>query len=340
MDEREQLQALRRLKELQDREVANMSGFEKAGRAALGKADEVGRIVAGRLNPIVALNTLATGVDARDGTFLSENAISKLQEKNKQFTEGSLPGTAASFAVEALATGPAGKLGQGVKLLGRKLGGTVLGRALTGRTAARAVEGAATEAALGNPEDVATGAVLSSSLGKLGDALGTVGKGVIKKTAEARNLEDIARQSGIDLQIPLGQSAEKGLGKTLFQKVLPVLPGAQKRALDQQTKSDDILKAIAESRGIPDFNPEDVLGPGIRVPSEIEKEASWMLLGGGLGPLTAGKSIAGAKALSTDRVQKALTGDFTFQKELSKLIKKAEPSTSAVRRAISTEDDK
>lgn len=340
MDEREQLVALRRLKELQDKETADMGRFEKAGRAALGKADELTRIVAGRLNPIVALNTLATGIDARDGTFLSEDAISKLQEKNKRFTEDSVPGKLASFVTEGVLTGPAGKIGSAVKGLGSRLGGSTLAKALTGRTAQRFAEGAATEAAIADTEDAGTAGVLSAALGKFGDALGSTFKGVAKKSQEAANLEALASQAGTELQIPLGQAAESGPVKSFFQKVLPSLPGAQRKIAQQQKASDNTIQELANSYGQGTVDIESILGPGSRTPSELEKEISWLTLGTGMGPINGSTIIGGSRGLSAAPVQKALMGEFSMQKEMAKLLKKAEKGTGATRRTLASEEDK
>lgn len=113
-----------------------------------------------------------------------------------------------SFVGEAITVPGAGSgAGMATKLPG------ALTRTLGARAAPRAIEGAIGAAQQADPEELAAagagGAVLSMALGRGGDALGRLGRGVVKKSPEAEALELMLRNADAEAHIPLSLSADK-----------------------------------------------------------------------------------------------------------------------------------
>lgn len=149
-----------------------------------------------------------------------------------------------------------------------------MGRVLGQRAAPRAFEGAVGAAQFSSPEDAAsnagTGAALSMTLGRLGDTAGRVGRGVVRKSEDAEQLELMLRNSGQEgVHIPLSLSYSKEdvpsrlIGGT-YKNASPFFPLAGDILEDQRRDALRKVRGAAYTDSAPEgfrISPDDLKNP-------------------------------------------------------------------------------
>jgi hypothetical protein len=208
---------------------------------------------------------------------ISDEAIAEQKALDAPLSD-TTGGKVGQFVGELAATLPAGFAATPVRGAGaayRAAGGTnALTRALTSRPAAAALEGAVGAAMSSDVGDLggdaAMGAGLSGALSALGGVGGRLTRGLVKKSQAADDLIHMARQMGEEIDLPLAAAASdqdlvSRLGKTLYQDILPLVPGAGGRLEGQM---DDAM-ATFRNLALKEASPE-----GFSLPDDIGRNAN------------------------------------------------------------------
>ncbi len=153
---------------------------------------------------------------------------------------------ASSKAVQAAARAPAAVL--------------KLTRAAGSRPVQQAVEGAISGAVTANPDDQAEAggmsAALSVLLGRLAAGGRRAGQGVVRKSQEAMDLEQLAGQHGEEIFLPLSQAADDStlMGRLIkggYREALPLIPGTSRQLTKQGEEAKGVIRKIAAHESAP-----------------------------------------------------------------------------------------
>lgn len=345
MSEREQLEKLRRLKELMAREAAKSGVADNRDPAEVLRQQEESKAAADKgiqdlkQNPGGFLKNALKTAGARINDLYSnikpgdyaEGVIEKNRAELEQLQQQP-GGGVGTIAGDVVATLPAGGIGRAVRAA-RALGpGSKIAKVLTSRPAAAAVEGAAIGEFLS--DQAVEGAALSTSLNLLGRGLGKAATGPIAKSAEAKSLQELAQSQGLKLELPVGVAAENKIVRKAFGNVLPSVPGAQNAMARQGKELQYQIDDLAASLGVEPREVSSLLGGTIRSPGEAEKRMAWALAGTtGLGA----KVVPAARAAASPAVSKALLGDYEVQRKIAALLRKSRPISETARRTATVE---
>ena len=278
MGDRTELEKLRRLKELETRvgakradpsvtapkdSVEGMSGAQRFGKSMTDRAntnvmkltkmfDDLGR---GALDLV--------GVDTGDTPSAlpwSTQAIRQAETEAAPLRDtGS--GMAGELAADAIMTAPLGFVGRGMEAVAasNRLPATV-GRIAGSRPAQAAVEGGIAGALNADPEQRGEGAFQGATAGAVlergGRLLGRTLQGLVLRSPEARQLEQLADLHQMDVKLPLAQAAsDQGvvspLMKFVYGRVLPSLPGAEGAMAKQAQRSGAQFRELAMKEAAP-----------------------------------------------------------------------------------------
>lgn len=287
MDSRQELEELRRLDELEMKAAGTKKpaaskptvydpteGMSTMAKLGAGFDTGLMRGVRGSLNAADALgrampqNALRETMLRRAGVPVEHNVpefaqTPQIQEADKLadplMRTGA--GLVGGIGGEVAATAPAGVVGKSVSAAqGAARAVPVLGRALAARMVPSMAEGSVQAAVTGDPEErlknAGEGAVWGAGGHYLGRALKRLWGGLVKKSAEAELMETIAQQHGTDLKLPLSQAASdegiSGILKTIYGKVLPLIPGSAGKLGKQEAESASKFREIALKEAAPE----------------------------------------------------------------------------------------
>lgn len=279
MGDRSELEALRRLSELETRAAARkvadpsvtapkdsvegMSGAERFGKAMTNRTntnamkltkifDDIGR---GALDLV--------GVDMEDTPSSlpwSTEAIRGQEEEIAPLRQtGS--GMAGELAADAVMTAPLGVVGRGMEAVaGSSRVPAVAGRIMGSRPAQAAVEGGLAGALNADPEARGKGAFQGATAGAVfergGRLLGRTMQGLVLRSPEARQLDQLADLHQTQIRLPLAQAAsDEGvvspLMKFVYGRVLPSLPGAESAMARQGQRAGSQFRELAMKEASP-----------------------------------------------------------------------------------------
>lgn len=201
------------------------------------------------------------------------------------FSDSARAADKEAFTSGGLASQPGAGLG---KFLGEAIttpsfgrGGSLAGpaskfaKALGKRAGVRAAEGAISAGQTSDPGegtgDMAGGALLSMTLGRLGDVGKRLGTGMVKKSDEALLLENMMQQQGVKPNLPLTNSASKAdfpssMTRFAYREVLPWVPGVAPRLESQRKKAMDDVELALRREGAPgnfQINADDLNNPDL-----------------------------------------------------------------------------
>lgn len=345
MSDREQLEKLRRLKELMAREAAKNGVVDNRDPAEVLRQQEESKAAADKSvqdlkqNPggflKNALKTTGARINDLYSSIKPNDYAEGVVEKNRAELEQMQQqpgGTIGTIAGDVVATLPAAGIGGAVRAA-RALGpGSKILKAATSRPAAAAVEGAAIGGLLS--DQPLEGAALSSGLNVLGRTLGKTVTGPVSKSAEAKSLQELAESQGLKLELPVGVAAKNKVVRKAFGDVLPSLPGAQNTMARQGKDLQYQIDELATTLGVEPREVSSLLGGKIRTPTDLEKRGAWALATStGLAP----KVVPVARAASSGAVSKALLGDYEVQRRIAQLLKKSRPASETTRRVATVE---
>lgn len=345
MSEREQLEKLRRLKELMAREAAKSGVADNRDPAEVLRQQEESKAAADKgiqdlkQNPGGFLKNALKTAGARINDLYSNIRPGDYKEGVIEQNKAALAemqeqpgGSVGTLAGDVVATLPAGAIGGTVRAARGLAGAGKLARAATSRPAAAAAEGAAIGGVLGdNPVE---GAALSTTLNLIGRGLGKTVTGPVTKSAEAKSLQELAESQGLKLDLPVGVAAKNKVLRKTFGDLLPSLPGAQNSMARQGKELQYQIDDLATTLGVEPREVSSLLGGKIRTPTDLEKRGAWALATStGLAP----KVVPVARAASSGAVSKALLGDYEVQRKIAALLKKSRPASETARRAATVE---
>jgi hypothetical protein len=201
--------------------------------------------------------TKALGLKLAPADIASDEAIREQDSVDQPLadtTRGKIGQVVGQTAVASAATAPLGGVG------GLARGGTMLARTLTGPTARAGVEGAITGAGAADPDEqgmgAAKGAVLGATISKILGLGGRAVRGLINKSEEAKNLEQIAGQHGEEIFAPISQVAStedltSRLAKTLYAEGLSFIPGVKGQLTRQAEDARGLVRELALREATP-----------------------------------------------------------------------------------------
>lgn len=181
----------------------------------------------------------------------------RAQEEAAKPVADTTAGTVGSIAADAIMTAPLGVVGRGMQA-GQNL--PVVGRLLGNRTAQAAVEGGLAGAMTADPGerggDIARGAAFGSAMERGGRLLGRTMEGLVKRSPDAKAIDDLADLHGTQVRLPLATAAsDEGvispLAKFLYGKVIPALPGTSGTLGRQSQRAGAQLREIAMKEAAP-----------------------------------------------------------------------------------------
>lgn len=258
MGDREELEELRRLEELEAKvratTIASNPGeydpsskqfqdkYGPGGGKGLAVFSGVQRAIMGTGNLVSKIRSgplAMAGAAFRANPGVSDDALRQLDTTDEPIKRAHpvarIGGEIAGTLPLNLVTGGAGTASTGANLLTRTLASPYTKAAL---------EGAISSEALASPDERgaagAKGAGLSMALQALFGLGGRAVKGLIRKSEEAEALEQLFAQHGESVQPPLSQVAGDQdivtrIGKSFYQEALPLVPGV-KGKLDRQAQ--------------------------------------------------------------------------------------------------------
>lgn len=269
--DREELAALRRMAELEDKaaksKVAAMPGWKKFGEGIASTADviaskgvnlahDAGR---GVLN-LMGANIPDLGNDTSMGREFSTEAI-RAKEARSAPVRATGPGLAGQVAAESIALAPLYFVGKGMGAAGNapRLPRAVQAT-LRNPAAQAAVEGSIAGTVMSDPEARGQGAAVGAGAGVALERLGALGgrvlRGAVKRSAAAKELDRIADLHQSEVQLPLSLAAsDEGLFspfmKFIYGKVLPNVPGAEGALQKQGQRAGQQFREIALKEAAP-----------------------------------------------------------------------------------------
>lgn len=272
MADRAELEALRkqkRLRELESR-IAKPVTPSQVEAAPQPKGSALSRFGRGMMDQ-TTLNALKISKVADDlgrgtlnmfgadmGDTPAELPWSKESIRAKQASaDDSLAGKAGSVYGDVIMTAPLGAIGRGMQA-GQNL--PVVGRLLGSRPAQAAVEGAVAGTLAADPENrgegAREGALTGAALERGGRLLGRTMEGLVKRSPEAQQLDNLADLHGTKVQLPLATAAsDEGMispfAKFLYGRVLPALPGTSGTLGRQSQRAAAQLREIAMREAAP-----------------------------------------------------------------------------------------
>ena len=169
--------------------------------------------------------------------------------------------TAASLPISGAYGGVARALPAAVDALGAGRAAALAGRVLGNPLVRGGAEGAVNAAAAADPDQQGNAALAGGALGTglsgVFGVLGRAARGIAQKSDAARQLENIAGDSGKDIFIPLSQAADEHGdlitqgAKTLYKDVLPAVPGTTGQLRGQTSRALDTVRELALERSDP-----------------------------------------------------------------------------------------
>lgn len=263
MADRAELEALRkqkRLRELEARIKPAPVAPQEQSQPQEGAFHRFGQSMADRLtnnaNKLVNLELIPAqmlGYEIPEKAPFSKKSI----QESEAAADKSTAGQVGSVAADAVMTAPLGVIGRGMQA-GRNL--PVVGRLLGSRPAQAAVEGAAGGAMVADPDnrssDIMRGAAMGTTLERGGRLLGRTLEGLVRRSPDAKALDNLADLHGTKVQLPLAQAAsDQGVispfAKFLYGKVIPALPGTSGPLGRQSQRAAAQLREIAMKEAAP-----------------------------------------------------------------------------------------
>lgn len=269
MPGRNELEELRRLDELESRvttsisgrkkDTADMGGMEKFGQAIGNEGELIGRKLA-NIGDTVGRKVLGIPGEPHLNSPFSKETISR-REREMAPVQNSGPGIAGSMLMDAGATAPLAGVGGGMEAAaGARYAPRVLGAALRARPVQAAVEGSLAGAELGDPgqrgQAAKEGAIIGPLLERGGSMLGRTMRGLVKRSPEAQQLDQLADLYETQVHLPLATAAsDEGaispLMKFVYSRVLPSIPGAESALAKQGNRANAQFREIAMMEGAP-----------------------------------------------------------------------------------------
>lgn len=260
MAARDELAQLRRMQELETR-ISVPKTVEKP--QGLGGAFNARMNLNARklYNLSHTIDDLLLGQRKRDPEGIaSKETIARLEKEHAGDTDSGM-GLAGSIAADVASTAPLGFIGKGMEglSLARNVP-RVLSRTLASRPIQAGVEGALAGGMLADPGERKEGATLGSIIGvggeRVGAGIGRAVGGLVKRSPDAKALEQIADLHGAEVKMPLSIAADdKGvispLIKFIYDKVLPNLPGAEGALAKQGQRASAQFREIAMKEAAP-----------------------------------------------------------------------------------------
>lgn len=275
MAARDELEKLRRLHELEarlgsaktptaaERPAAEGGVLKRFGQGVADRADINVRKVLNLEHDIGRGMLNLAGADMPDlksSSPLSTDAI-RAREAESAPVARTGAGMAGSVVADMAMTAPLGVIGKGMEAVSAGRGvPRVLGQVLGSRPAQAAVEGGVAGMAAADPEargeGAAEGAATGAVLERGGRLLGRTLEGLVLRTPQAKQLEQVADLHQADVRLPLASAAsDEGLispfMKFIYGKVLPNLPGAEGSLNRQAQRARTQFREIAMKEGAP-----------------------------------------------------------------------------------------
>lgn len=198
--------------------------------------------------------------DLKSSNPISTEAI-RAREAESAPVAGTPAGTAGGVVADMAMTAPLGVIGKGMEAVSAARGmPRVLGQVLGSRPAQAAVEGSLAGAAAADPEARGEGALEGGTTGAVlergGRLLGRTLEGLVLRTPQAKQLEQVADLHQADVRLPLATAAsDEGIispfMKFVYGKVLPNLPGAEGSLNRQAQRARTQFREIAMKEGAP-----------------------------------------------------------------------------------------
>jgi len=204
--------------------------------------------------------------------LVDDSTINDLDARDKNL-RATGAGAAGSLVGEVAATLPVGGvLGAGAKALGR----SALGRTMASLPGRAATEGALIGAAASSPDDQGSGAAIGAAgggtLGLLGQGVGRLGTGLVRKSKEAKNLQLMLDNAGEQSFIPVAQGGSEGdfvsrLVKSGYKEWFPYTPGVRGQYVTQANRLGDSARnaALKEGDYLGVLAPDDFKSPTVAI---------------------------------------------------------------------------
>lgn len=182
----------------------------------------------------------AGGNDITDAGLDAQDEIDKALHNTQS---GRIGQNVGSTVVGMGATGPAGaEIGTGSALA--RVGLPMARSALEG-----GMQGAAVAPSQEQGQGAALGAAVGGGLSAVGQTGGRLISGLVKKSQAAKDLEQLAGQSGKEMFLPLSQAAEdsgiSGKVGNAYRTALPLLPGAMGPIVKQEDAAQAVFRQMA-----------------------------------------------------------------------------------------------
>jgi hypothetical protein len=274
MPARDQLEELRRLEALEGRvttsisgrkkEVDQMSGWEKFGVGMGNEGEMIGRKLANLGDTVGRKILRGVGVDMAEAPpadfSYSKETIQRRERETAPVNE-TVPGFIGGAVMDAGATAPLGAIGKGMEIAAGARGvPRAVGAVLRARPVQAATEGSVAGAGLADPEKRGEGAKFGAVAGTIGERIGSVlsraMSGLVKRSPQAKALEQLADAYETQVSLPLATAAsDEGyispFMKFVYSKVLPSIPGAEGSLAKQSQRAASQFREIAMMEGAP-----------------------------------------------------------------------------------------
>lgn len=220
--------------------------------------------------------------DLKATSPLSTEAIRAREQEAKPVADTGA-GLAGGLVADMAMTAPLGVVGKGMEAVAGARGvPRLLGQVLGSRPAQAAVEGGLAGMTAADPEARGEGAFEGATTGAVlergGRLLGRTLEGLVRRTPEARALENVADLHQSEVKLPLATAAsDEGMispfMKFIYGKVLPNLPGAEGSLNRQAQRANTQFREIAMKEAAPGGMGSTAKGYAAGLPLSTAKQA-------------------------------------------------------------------
>lgn len=279
MGDRSELEALRRLNELEARVGAKKATDPSVTAPKDSPAGEVGgnrfgkafggRVTSNAMKFTKLMDDIGRGAANLAGADIGETPTElpwstssiRAREAEAEPLRQSGAGMAGELVADAVMTAPLGVVGRGMEAVAgsSRLPATV-SRIMGSRPAQAAVEGGMAGALNADPENRGEGAFQGAGAGAVlergGRLLGRTLSGLVLRSPEAKQLDQLADLHQMNIRQPLAQAAsDEGvispLMKFVYGRVLPSLPGAESGMARQAQRAGAQFRELAMKEASP-----------------------------------------------------------------------------------------
>lgn len=279
MGDRSELEALRRLNELEARVGAKkatdpsvtapkdsaegLSGSQRFGKAMTD------RLTSNSMKFTKLMDDLGRGAANLAGADIGDTPSSlpwstasiRAREAEAEPLRQTGSGVAGELAADAVMTAPLGFVGRGMEAAaGSRRLPSAMSQIMGSRPAQAAVEGGMAGVLNADPTQRGEGALQGATAGAVlergGRLLGRTLQGLVLRSPEARQLDQLADLHQMDIRLPLAQAAsDEGvispLMKFVYGRVLPSLPGAESSMARQAQRAGAQFRELAMKEASP-----------------------------------------------------------------------------------------